>query len=70
MKNNKLFGWIIAVIVVAGSIWGFWGTDIGPIEDINGPDDYSLKVKAKKCMKKDLMKLVFVSFTRSYFSNF
>ena len=27
-------------------------------------------VIAKKCMKKDLMKLVFVSFTRSYFSNF
>ena len=25
---------------------------------------------AKKCMKKDLMKLVFVSFTRSNFSNF
>ena len=28
------------------------------------------QVIAKKCMKKDLMKLVFVSFTRSYFSNF
>ena len=27
-------------------------------------------VIAKKCMKKDLMKLGFVSFTRSYFSNF
>ena len=30
----------------------------------------NMVVIAKKCMKKDLMKLVFVSFTRSYFSNF
>ena len=28
------------------------------------------QVIAKKCMKKDLMQLVLVSYTRSYFSNF
>ena len=55
MKNNKLFGWIIAVIVVAGAVWGFWGVDIGPIEDINGPDDYSLNtITEENIIERDI----------------
>ena len=54
-KNNKLFGWIIAVIVVAGAVWGFWGVDFEPIEDMNGPNDYSLNtITEEDIIKQDI----------------
>ena len=43
-----------------------WGNLLLPRSEISR----NYKVKAKKCMKKDLMKLVFVSFTRSVFLTF
>ena len=60
MKNNKWFGWIIAAVVVAGAVWGFWGTDFGPIEDINGPDDYSLNtITEENIIKQDIGALAY-----------
>ena len=44
----------------------FWGNLLLPRSEISR----NYKVKAKKCMKKDLMKLVFVSFTRFVFLTF
>ena len=59
MKKN-LFGWVIAVIVVAGAVWGFWGMDAGPIEDTNGPDDYSLNtITNENIIKRDIGSLGF-----------
>ena len=43
MKKNKLFGIIIAVIVVGVAIFMFMGNDLEHIEDTNGANNFALQ---------------------------